>query len=273
MNSIIININPVVVQWGNLSIYWYGIAIAAAILAALWVAVRESRRKGIPEGEIYSLALWTVIAGFVSARLFHVVDNLDYYWKNPGAVLALHQGGLAIWGGVAGGVLAGVIYGKIRKLPLLRLADAIAPALLLGQIIGRFGCLVNGDAYGGITNLPWGFVYTHPDAQIPSALWGVSTHPYPVYEMLWSSAILILLFTLGRRWKREGWLFFTYLSLYSLERFFLTFVRQEKVILWGLQQAQIVALLAWLISFLALIILWRRERNNEEKKALHTSLQ
>lgn len=273
MSGIIININPILVQWGDFAIYWYSLAIAAAIMTAVWVAVKRSRRNGIPEGEIYSLALWVVIAGLAGARLFHIVDKLDYYWQNPGAILALRQGGLAIWGGVATGILAGVIYGKIRKLPLLRLADVVAPALLLGQIIGRLGCLVNGDAYGGITSLPWAFIYSHPEAQIPSAFWGVPTHPYPVYEMLWNLAILALLVMLDRGGKKEGRLFFTYLSLYSLGRFFLTFVRQEKVVLWGLQQAQIIALLTLLISFLWLIFLWRRERKvAEEKRAFYSSL-
>jgi phosphatidylglycerol:prolipoprotein diacylglycerol transferase len=260
MSGIVINIDPVIFSVGGFSLRWYSLAVIGAILAAVMLAVREGGRRGIPREEIYSLALWVVLAGIIGARLFHVLDRLDYYGENLADIFSFQQGGLAIWGGVAGGVSAGVLYGRIRGLPLLRLGDAVVPAVLLGQIIGRLGCIINGDAYGGPTYLPWGFIYTHPEALLPDSLRYVPTHPYPVYEILWNLTLLLLLWRLRGRFRVAGSLFFAYLFFYSLGRFFLSYVRQEAVFLWGLQQAQVLALLGLVISLVALGVLRQRRK-------------
>ncbi len=268
MNGIVINIDPVIFHVGGFALTWYSLAITLGILAGILVALREGRRKGIGKDEIYALALWGIIGGFIGARLFHVVENLDYYGANPWTIFALQKGGLAIWGGVIGGALAVAIYAKRRGLPLARLADGAVPALLVGQIIGRIGCIVNGDAYGGTTSLPWGFVYSHPDALIPGHLWGVPTHPYPVYEMIWNLAILLSLWLVRTRLKTDGLLFFGYVFLYSIGRFVLSFVRQEKIWFWGLQEAQVVALIALLASILATTYLLTRKKRLARQELL-----
>jgi phosphatidylglycerol:prolipoprotein diacylglycerol transferase len=264
MNGIVINIDPVLFHLGNFELRWYGLAVILAVVAAVLITARLGEKKGIARGVIYSLALWVVISGIVGARLFHVIDQWEYYAGNPLQILQLQQGGLAIWGGLLGGGLALLIYSRGQHLPLGRLVDAVAPALLTAHIIGRFGCIINGDAYGTITSLPWGFIYTHPNALIPPNLFGLPTHPYPVYEIIWDALALLVIWRLGRHFKKDGLVFLSYLSLYSLGRLVLTFVRQENITLWGLQQAQIIAMLAIAASVLAMLYLSGKRRVPEK---------
>lgn len=268
MNGIVIDVDPVIFRVGSLSVGWYGLAIASAILAGILIAVREGKRKGIAKDDVYLIALWGIAAAVVGARLFHVMENLDYYGSRPGAIFALQQGGLAIWGAIVGGTLAVAIYAKRRGLPLARIADGAVPALLVGQIIGRIGCIVNGDAYGDATSLPWGFIYSHPGSSIPRDLLNVPTHPYPVYEMIWNLSILLLLWTVRKRLKTNGLLFVGYVLLYSVGRFFLTFVRLEKTWFWGIQEAQVIALIAFVASSLMMVYLLRRKGTPTSQKPL-----
>ncbi len=264
MNGIVINIDPVILQIGHFELRWYSLAIMLAVVAAVLITIRRAKHKGIAREEIYSLTLWVVLGGLVGARLFHVIDRWEYYAGNPLNILQLQQGGLAIWGALAGGGLALLVYAKLRRLSLGRLVDAVTPGLLVAQIIGRFGCIVNGDAYGGITSLPWGFIYINPDASIPPSLFGLPTHPYPVYEMIWNGLVLLTVLKLERYFNKTGLVFFSYLTLYSLGRFILTFVRQESLILGGFQQAQLVAMLAVAASVLAMVYIFTRQRAPKE---------
>jgi phosphatidylglycerol:prolipoprotein diacylglycerol transferase len=260
MNGIVININPVIFQLGGFELRWYSLAVLAAVLAALLIAVHIARRKGIPPAAIYSAAPWVLLGGILGARLFHVLDHLSYYLAHPAQVMAIQQGGLAIWGALIGGGLALVVYARSARLNLAVLSDLLMPALLVGQIIGRLGCIVNGDAAGGLTSLPWGFIYTNPAAMVPPGLLGVPTHPYPVYEMLWNGLSLVLIWRVSKRTHKNGSLFAVYLALYALGRIVLTTVRQETVLFWGLQEAQVLALGAFALAALIIVRLnCRRE--------------
>jgi phosphatidylglycerol:prolipoprotein diacylglycerol transferase len=261
MNGIVIDVNPIIIHLGSFELGWYGVAIALAVAAAVIIGARRARKKGISPDEIYYLAPWVLLGGIIGARLFHVVDNFGYYMANPLQIVQIQLGGLAIWGALFGGALAGFIFTRVRHISLSRLLDALVPALLIAQIIGRFGCIVNGDAYGGIAYLPWAFIYTNPSALIPVNLLGVPTHPYPVYEIVWNVISLSVILRLERHLKRDGLVFLSYLSLYSIGRFALTFVRQEKVWFWGLQEAQVISVVVLVVSVALIFFLWKRTRN------------
>ena len=127
MNGILINIDPVILQLGHFELRWYSLAIILAVVAAVLITARRAREKGIPSGEIYLLALWVILGGMIGARLFHVIDRWEYYAGNPLNIFQLQQGGLAIWGALAGGAVVVLILARIQRLSLGRLVDAVVP--------------------------------------------------------------------------------------------------------------------------------------------------
>jgi phosphatidylglycerol:prolipoprotein diacylglycerol transferase len=262
MRGIVININPVALKIGHFTLSWYSIIIVAAIIAAVVIGLREGKRKGISSEIIYSLIPWVLIGCFLGARLFHVIDWWQYYAANPLQIFAVWQGGLAIWGALAGGVIAAIIYSRIKHISFGHLADTAVPALLVAQIIGRFACIIDGDATGVATGLPWGFTYINPGSMVPQNLFGVPTQPYPVYDQLWNLVGLALALSLRRYFKRDGLLFLSYLSFYAVGRFILTFVRHENIWFWGLQEAQVVAIAVLAVSVAITIYLYRRPKVN-----------
>lgn len=257
MGPIEIGLDPVIIQIGHFGIRWYNLGIMAGLAAGIALTLREGRRKGISGDEIWGLALWGVIGGLIGARLFHVIDNLGAYLANPGAILAFQEGGLSIFGAIVGGLLAALFQARRRRWPFLLLMDTAAPGLILGQAIGRIGCIVNGDALGPPTDLPWGLVYTNPGAMAPTL--GVPYLPAQVYEMVWDLAIFVFLWVARKRIRKEGLLFVSYLLLYALNKFIVSFWRENVILAFGLREAQIVALGLLALSAVAYLILFRRQ--------------
>ncbi|MDP2920158.1 MAG: prolipoprotein diacylglyceryl transferase [Dehalococcoidia bacterium] len=257
MSGIVINIDPML-HFGGISINLYGLVIVVAVIVGLSITLREAKRKGIVTDEIWGLAPWMLLAGIIGARLFHVIDRWEEYSQDLGRIFAIQQGGLAIWGALLGGLIAIAGYAQVRHISLRKLLDTFVPGVLAAAIIGRIACIINGDAYGGVTSLPWGFIYLNPASHIPGEYFGVPTQPYPVYEMLINGAILLLVLKLRRHIATDGVIFFIFLSLYSIGRFALTFLRQETEFLFGLQQAQVVSLLIFLLAGIAIVYLVKR---------------
>jgi len=266
LQGIVIAVDPTIAQLGPFTLRWYSLFFTIAIIGGVWLGLREAGRKGIPPEQAQMLALWAVIGGLIGARLFHVVDRWDLYAADPLSALNVMNGGLAVEGGLATGLLTGLIYAVKARLPIGRLADSAALGMILGQALGRFACIPNGDAYGAPANLPWAFVYTNPHAFIPAQFLGIPTHPYPVYEMLFDFAVLGLLWRLHRdRRLPDGVLFLTYVIVYGVGRFLLTYYRLEKIWFWGLQEAQVIALVAVVCAIPTLLwLLWANRSNPPE---------
>lgn len=258
---IVINIDPILAMIGPFAVSWHGFFSAVGILIGLWVAAQLVQKAGIDREHVYNMAIWAVPAGVVGARLFHVVDKFEYYAANPLAILAIQEGGLAIYGGLAGGILAGVLYARRRNLPLGLFADAIAPALILGQGIGRIGDVINGEHRGLTADLPWSVVYTHPNT---AGERGLAVHPAVGYEMIWDLAVFGLLLWLLGRFPRSGMLFWIYVALYAVGRFWTGFFREDTIAMFGLRQAQLIAV-AGLVAAGIYILALRLGRRKESE--------
>jgi len=242
-----INIDPIFLNTGFLHLRWYGLIVMAAIAVGLWLTANEAERKGFKKDDVYGAALWVILGGLIGARLFHVLDHWqDVFAANPVRALYIWEGGLAIWGAVVGGLLAAALVAWHHGWRLPKLLDAAALGLVLAQAIGRVACVITGDAMGKPTDGPFGFAYTSPNAMVPQL--GVYYTPMPVYEIIANLGIFALLWQLRKRNWPDGLLFLVYLSLYSIERFFLAFTSSYQIAVFGLTQSQIVALISLAIA-------------------------
>lgn len=248
--TITVSLDPILVRIGHFGLGWYGIAVATAIAVALLVARREAGRRRIHPDAVLWVAGWSLAGGFVGARALFVVDHWSTFANDPIRSLAIREGGLAIQGALLGGLVAGVLSARRRRLPVLLLADIAAPAVVLGQAIGRLGCLFTGDALGGPTSLPWGVSYTNTASMAPQL--GVPLHPVFAYEATWDLALFAFLWMVRTRGWPPGRLFAAYLGLYAVGKFGLTFFRQERVWAWGLQEAQFMAA----VLLIGALVLW-----------------
>jgi len=248
MPLIQIAIDPIIAQIGPFQLGWHGVFSLLALLAGVWIGLARARQLGVDVDTMASGLGWVIAGAVVGARLFHVLDHLPYYAHHPAEIVAVWQGGIAVYGGFVGGVLAGALAAWRLGLPVWTCLDAAAPAMLVGQAIGRVGCLINGDAWGAPTGCPCGVVYWHEHALLPPELLGVPTHPYPLYEIVGVVALLGLLWALRGRPVRPGTMFLVTTIGYGVIRFVLSFVRQETVIVFGLQEAQLVALATGLLA-------------------------
>ena len=259
--------DPVFLRLGALEVGWHGLFTALAVMVGVMYGMQSAAKRGIPSAPLGNVAVWVVGSGIVGARLFHVLDHLSYFSDHPLEASAVWEGGIAVFGSFIGGTLGGIYAAYRYKIPVWPLLDAVAPVVLVAQMIGRLGCLSNGDAWGEPTGGAWGLVYEHPGALLPSELLGVPTHPYPLYEI---AAITLLFGAMwaGRRFLRmPGDTFLVAAIGYSIIRFSLTFFRQEPIVFLGLQEAQVVGIVIGVISVGLLVYNRRRRRVSAEAVA------
>ncbi len=253
-----ITLDPIIFSIGHLHIRWYSLIVLTAIVVGVWLAGREAERKGFKKEEFFDSVIWIVFGGLLGARLFHVLDHWsDTFAANPIRALYFWEGGLAIWGAMAGGLAVAALLAWRRGWRFPRLLDAAAPGLVLTQAIGRVACVITGDAMGKPTSGPFGFAYTSPEAMVPQL--GVYYTPMPVYEIIANLGIFTLLWSLRKKNWPDGLLFLVYLTLYSIERFFLTFTSSYQIIAFGLTQSQIAALISLVVA-IPLIVRTLRHR-------------
>ncbi len=258
---ITINIDPIIGHTGFFAWRWYPLIMAAATIVGSFVFASQLRRKGIDAGHVTPMLFAVVPCAIVGARLYSVLDNWGYYSSNLLAIVKPPWAGLAIYGVLTGGILALIAYCRVVKLPTLRVLDCLALAIPVGQIIGRCANIINGDTWGPPTHLPWGLVYTNPHAFLPTSLLGVPTQPTPVYEQLWLAVMVVILWYAVPRLKTDGMAILLYLALYSGGRFFISFERVNNILLLGLREAQLAALVVLIAVGPVALLLRRRARH------------
>ena len=236
--------HPILVRIGPLEIRYYGLMYVIAFILGYFVVRAVGRRKGLPlkNEDILDVFLVTIPLGIVFARLYYVAFNWAFYRANPWEIPAVWHGGLAIHGGLFGGVLGLLLSSRWKRVPFWSLADVAVPAVALGQTLGRIGNFLNGDAFGTPTTLPWGIVFPL-DSPAGMAYPGQPLHPAMLYEAFGNLLIFLALLRLSRRPAKPGFLAAMYFVLYGLVRFPCEFVRGDALWLGPFRAAQVVSVL------------------------------
>ncbi|MBI4607565.1 MAG: prolipoprotein diacylglyceryl transferase [Candidatus Rokubacteria bacterium] len=252
---------PIAFHVGPLSIRWYGLLMATAMALGLWLAYREAKRRGADPESLLKTAEWALLGGLVGARLYYVAFNWAYYSQFPRKIVAVWEGGLAIHGGLLGGLLVGGIYAWSKRLPLARYLDVVAPSLALGQGIGRWGNFFNQEAFGTPTDLPWKLYISPPHRPLEYAQVEYF-HPTFLYESLWDLVVFgLVAFVLRDRLARApGSLFLAYVGLYSIGRLLVEALRTDSLMFGSIRIAQLVSGLAIAAAVVGIPVLLKRSR-------------
>ena len=236
--------NPIAFEIFGISVRWYGILISLGMLLGTVIAVKESRRIGFDEEKLIDLLILAIPLAVIGARIYYVIFNWQYYKGDILKIINIRGGGLAIHGAIIVSVLVALVYCKVKKISFWEIADIVAPSIILGQAIGRWGNFINQEAYGTPTDLPWGIVVN-----------GQRVHPTFLYESIWDfSVFLFLLWYRKNKVKVE--VFLLYLILYSFARFFIEGLRIDSLMLGPFRVAQLISIVIIAIS----IILFYRKR-------------
>lgn len=239
------DIYPVLFRIGGFEVTSFGVLVAIGALVGLWLFARELRRSGLPEAGV-DAAIAGVMGGMAGAKLLWVVEHLG---EEPALALLLSRGGMSWFGGFAGGVLAGLVVMRLKRLPQMATLAAAAPALAVGHAIGRIGCFLVGDDYGTPTALPWGVAF--PEGLPPTV---VPVHPTQLYE----AAALVPLAYLLVRWRRNGrpdtFVLGGYLLLAGAIRFAIEFLRVDVRVVGVFSVAHLASLGAMAIGIALLVI-------------------
>lgn len=254
---------PILLRVGNFELRSYGVVIALAFLTAYLLARREAVRRGMNPRLVEDFAFQAIVFGILGARLYYIAFfDPGMFLRQPLMVLAIWNGGLAIHGALLGGLLTGIWFCRKHRISFWIFADTLAPALILGQAIGRFACFMNGDAYGIPTTLPWAITFTDPHALAPL---GVPLHPTQLYEMGLDLILFGLLWALRRRPLFRGHLFLLYAGGYAVIRFLVeTFRGDQLQFAGGVSAAQTLSVLV-LVGTLVTVALLRQTVQREEK--------
>lgn len=262
---------------GSLEIACYGIVLAAAMVTGLLLVMKVADRTGQRGDDYFDLGMIAIVVSVICARIYYVVFSWDYYSSHLGEIINIREGGLAIYGGVIGGVVTTALFCKIRKIKFLKTADTAVLGLVWGQALGRWGNFFNREAFGGYTDDLFAMQLPVSDVrsgEITAEMWEkvkkiggteyIQVHPTFLYESMWNIGVLLILLFLTFRVKRkyDGMVFLNYLLLYGIGRFWIEGLRTDQLLLPG-TQIPVSQLLSGVLAVTALFFLiinkWRMD--------------
>ena len=290
---------PVLFSIGSFELHYYGLMYAIAFLVGIQLAKKMAKERNFDIDIIENYAFVAIISGLLGGRLYYVAFNFSYYLQNPSEILAVWHGGMAIHGGIIGGILGTCLYGKIKKINPLVLGDFAAAPFLLGQAIGRIGNLMNGEIHGVPTFTPWSVIFCwkpqfydwysqylslplEEQAKFSDLVpWGLTfpnsspagmefpnlaLHPAMIYELILNViGTLILWFILRKKREKEpGFLWWHYIIFYSINRMIISFFRAEDLMFYSFRAPHVISIILIVISMIALVISKRKERKKEK---------
>ncbi len=256
----------------GINVYWYGVIIGSGIMLALLLAIYEAKRTNQKPDDYIDFTMIAIVVCVICARLYYVIFSWDYYSQHISEVFAIRNGGLAIYGGIIGGVITAFLFTKKKKLNFWLFADTAAPSLLLGQIIGRWGNFFNREAFGGYTDGLFAMRYMKDQvSNIPQSVINnivtvngvdyIQVQPTFLYESLWNLGVFIILMILKRNKKFDGQIFGLYILGYAIGRVWIEGLRTDQLIL-GHTGIAVSQLLSAVLIFVGIAILYMRNKKS-----------
>jgi len=246
-------INPVAFNLGPIPVHWYGIIIGVGIGLALFLAIRESDKHGLHKDTFTDLLIWAIPISIISARIYYVIFKWDYYSQNPGDIIKIWEGGIAIHGALIGAVITAIVFTRKKGISFWKLADIAAPSIILGQAIGRWGNFINQEAHGGEVSRAFLESLHLPQFIIDQMyIQGVYYHPTFLYESIWNIIGFVILILLRKVNLRRGEIFLSYVIWYSIGRAFIESMRTDSLMLGDLKFAVVFSVSLVIIA----IIIW-----------------
>lgn len=258
----LLSVNPIAFNLFGIDIMWYAIIIVSAIILVSWLASKEAVKVGLREDDVVDLMLWALPISIVGARLYYVLFELDYYIENPGQILAIRSGGLAIYGGLIAGGLVVYFFTRHRFISTWKFLDVAAPSVILAQGIGRWGNFMNHEAYGEVVSRNFLESLHLPKFIIENMyIDGEYRQPTFLYESVWSVLGFVVLILLRRKpnFLKEGEVALVYVIWYSLGRFFIEGMRTDS--LWIGDVIRVSQMLSGLLFIGAIgLLIYRRKK-------------
>ena len=257
---------PILFRLGSFPVNTYGVFLALAFLSAIFVTVRLAARDGLPKEKIYDLCLWLLLSSLIGSKLLMLFTEPEYR-QNPLLLFSLDflRSGGVFYGGLLGAVIAGYLLMRRWKLPWWKTADACAPGIALGNVLGRLGCFFAGCCWGKPTSLPWGVRFPQAGHEITGVPTGVPLHPTQLYESFAMLIVFFFLLWLHKRKKFSGQVILSYAVIYATVRFLIEFVRDDPrgdilglTTLTGLSTSQLIGIVIGIGALILLVVRWRR---------------